>query len=143
MSVFRVFLVRIFPNSNWIGRFIGLISVFSPNAGKHGLEKLLIQTLFTQCCFIIQIFVVIINWNIHVTTHIYIKSRVTLTYAILEQLMFSSLWLLSNWKECIIFKTILKIRYYLSLWNDLCFDQKCYRSYVISPEIQITKLKEC
>ena len=49
LSVFGVFLVRIFPYSGWIRRNAKYISVFSPNAGKYGLEKLRIGTLFTQC----------------------------------------------------------------------------------------------
>ena len=49
VSVFRVFLVSIFRHSNWIRRYTEYLSVFSPNAGKYGPEKLLIRTLFTQC----------------------------------------------------------------------------------------------
>ena len=33
-----VFLIRIFPHSDWIRRDTKYLSVFSPNAGKHGLE---------------------------------------------------------------------------------------------------------
>ena len=44
MSIFGIFLVRIFPHDS-IQR---LNSVFSPIAGKYGLEKLRIWTLFTQ-----------------------------------------------------------------------------------------------
>ena len=40
MSVFGVFLARIFPHSD---------KIFSLNAGKYGPEKLSIWTLFTQC----------------------------------------------------------------------------------------------
>ena len=54
VSVFGDFLVLIFPHSDWI-RSISpysvnteYISVFSPNAGKYGPEKLRIRTLFTQ-----------------------------------------------------------------------------------------------
>ena len=52
VSIFGVFLVRIFPHSDWI-RWDTLSkfspnSVFSPNAGKYGPEKLQIRTLFTQ-----------------------------------------------------------------------------------------------
>ena len=46
MSVFGVFLVRIFPHLDWDTPYL---SVFSQNAGKYGPEKLLIRTLFTQC----------------------------------------------------------------------------------------------
>ena len=42
-------LVRIFPHSDWIWKDAPYLSVFSPNAGKFGLEKLRIRTLFTQC----------------------------------------------------------------------------------------------
>ena len=49
------FLVRIFPQLDWIRRDTPLqrdtpyLSVFSPNAGKYGPEKLRTWTLFTQC----------------------------------------------------------------------------------------------
>ena len=36
MSVFGVFLIRIFPHSDWIRRDMKYLSVFSPNAGKYG-----------------------------------------------------------------------------------------------------------
>ena len=48
MSIFGVFLVRIFPDSDWIQRDTSYLSVFSPNAGKSGPEKLRIWTRFTQ-----------------------------------------------------------------------------------------------
>ena len=48
-SVFGVFLVRIFPHSDWIGRNTEYLSVFSPNAGKYRSEKLQIRILFTKC----------------------------------------------------------------------------------------------
>ena len=38
VSVFAVFLVRIFPHSDWIRRDTSYLSVFSPNAGKYGPE---------------------------------------------------------------------------------------------------------
>ena len=41
VSVFGVFLVRIFPHSDWIQRY-------SLNAVKYGPEKLRIRTFFTQ-----------------------------------------------------------------------------------------------
>ena len=41
VSVFGVFVVHIFR--------IFLLSVFGPNAGKYGPEKLQIRTIFTQC----------------------------------------------------------------------------------------------
>ena len=37
--VFEVFLVRIFPHSDWIRRDTPFLFVFSPNAGKHGPEN--------------------------------------------------------------------------------------------------------
>ena len=43
-SVYGVFLVRIFPNSDWIRRD-------TLYTGKYGPEKLWIRTRFTQCCF--------------------------------------------------------------------------------------------
>ena len=48
VSVFGDFLVGIFPHLDWIRRDTPYLSVFSPNAGKYGPEKLWIQTFFTQ-----------------------------------------------------------------------------------------------
>ena len=48
VSEFRVFLVCIFPHSNWIPWDTLYLSVFSPNVGKYGPEKLRIRTFFTQ-----------------------------------------------------------------------------------------------
>ena len=47
-SVFWVILVRIFSHSDSIWRVTKYLSVFSPNAGKCGLESLRIRELFTQ-----------------------------------------------------------------------------------------------
>ena len=44
VCVFGVFLVNIFPHSDWIK-----FPVFSPNAGKCGWEKFQIGTLLKQC----------------------------------------------------------------------------------------------
>ena len=49
VSIFEVFLVRIFPHSDWIQRDTEYLSVFSPNGGKYGPKKLQSWTLFTQC----------------------------------------------------------------------------------------------
>ena len=49
VSVFGVFLVRIFPHPNQIKRDTEYLSVFGPNAGKYRPRKLRIWTLFTQC----------------------------------------------------------------------------------------------
>ena len=49
MFVLGVFLVLIFPHSDWIRRDTPYLPVFSPNAGKYGPEKLRIRTLYTQC----------------------------------------------------------------------------------------------
>ena len=49
MLAFGVFLVRIFPHLDWIGRDTEYLSVVSPNAEKCRSEKLRIRTLFTQC----------------------------------------------------------------------------------------------
>ena len=46
MSVFRVFLARIFPRSDWIRRDTEYLSVFSPNVGKYGPEKLHTDTFY-------------------------------------------------------------------------------------------------
>ena len=48
VSLFGVFLVRIFLDSDWIRRDTEYVSVFSPNAGKWGPEKIRIQT-FLRC----------------------------------------------------------------------------------------------
>ena len=48
MPEFGIFLVYIFPHSTWIQRFTMLISIFSPNVGKHEPEKLQIRTCFMQ-----------------------------------------------------------------------------------------------
>ena len=49
VSVFGVFLVRIFSHLDWIRRDIPHLSVFSPNVGKYRPEKHQIRILFTQC----------------------------------------------------------------------------------------------
>ena len=48
VSVFGVFLVRIFPYSDY-SRITPYLSVFNPNAGNYKPEKLRIQTLFMKC----------------------------------------------------------------------------------------------
>ena len=47
--LFGVFLVRIFPHSDWIQRNTPYLSVFSPNTAKYGPGKLRIRTLSTEC----------------------------------------------------------------------------------------------
>ena len=47
VSVFGVFLVCIFPQSDWIRRDTPQLSVFSPNAGKKEPENLQIRIIFT------------------------------------------------------------------------------------------------
>ena len=49
MSVFRVIVVRIWPNLDWIRRNTSYLFVFRTNAGKFGPEWLRMQTPFTQC----------------------------------------------------------------------------------------------
>ena len=49
MSVFGVFLARIFPHLDLIRRDTEYLSVFSQNSRKCSLEKLRILSLFTQC----------------------------------------------------------------------------------------------
>ena len=46
----EIFLVRIFPHSDWIWRDAKYLSLFSPNAGKYGPEKLRIWT-FSRSVF--------------------------------------------------------------------------------------------
>ena len=48
VSVFGVFLVRIFPHSDWIRRGTVHLPVFIPNWGKFGPEKLWIRIFFTS-----------------------------------------------------------------------------------------------
>ena len=47
LSVFRVFLVFIFPHLDWIRRDTEFLSILSPKAGKYEPENLRIGTLFT------------------------------------------------------------------------------------------------
>ena len=49
LCVFEASLVRVFPHLDWIRRGSECLSVLSPNAGKYGLEKLQIWTIFMQC----------------------------------------------------------------------------------------------
>ena len=63
VSVFGVFLVRIFPHTDWIWRENPYLSVFSPNAGQCGKEQLRLQTLFTRCeVYITKICNEIFDW---------------------------------------------------------------------------------
>ena len=48
----ELFLVRIFPHSDWIRRNTKYLSVFSLNAGKYRPKQLRIRTLLMQCQFI-------------------------------------------------------------------------------------------
>ena len=47
LSIFGVFLVRIFPHLDRIQRDTENLSVFSPNAGKYGPNQIRIRTLLT------------------------------------------------------------------------------------------------
>ena len=49
MSVFGVFVVRIFPHSNWKQIDTEYLSVCYPYPRKFGSEKLRIRTIFAQC----------------------------------------------------------------------------------------------
>ena len=55
VSVFGVFLVRIFPHLDWIQRNTPSFSVFSPNAGKYGPEKHQIGTLLRNILHTVEI----------------------------------------------------------------------------------------
>ena len=48
VSALGVFVVRIFPHSDWIRSDTEYLSVFGGNVGKYGPEKLRIRILFTQ-----------------------------------------------------------------------------------------------
>ena len=49
VSLFGVFLVRIFLHSDWIWRDTEYLSAFSPHSGEYGPEKLRIRKFFRQC----------------------------------------------------------------------------------------------
>ena len=51
VSVFKIFLVSIFPHSDGMRRFTPEIFVFNPNAENYGPEKLWIRTPFTYTVF--------------------------------------------------------------------------------------------
>ena len=58
MSVFGIFLVRIFPHLDWIWRDTKYLSVFSPNEGKNGPDNskhglFSFGDYFEMSCFII------------------------------------------------------------------------------------------
>ena len=76
MSVFRVFLVLNFSHSDWIWRDTPTLSVFSPNAGKYGPEKLRIRTLFMQRIALAELIKVIIElrWNVR-SIHLWMISE--------------------------------------------------------------------
>ena len=48
VSLFGIFLVHIFPHSEWIRRDTSYLHAFSLNAGKYRPEKLRKRTPFTQ-----------------------------------------------------------------------------------------------
>ena len=76
VSVFGVFLVRIFPHSDWIQRGdTEYLPVFSPNAGKYRPEKLRIRTLFMQC--ILKVFSTIITKLLHLAGITYYANKFT------------------------------------------------------------------
>ena len=47
VSIFGVFMVRIFPHSDLIGKDTPYLSTFSRNVAKYGPEKFPIRPLFT------------------------------------------------------------------------------------------------
>ena len=61
--LFGVFPVRISPHSDWIRRDTPYLSVFRPNAGKYGPEKLRIQTFFTQCILLPKLAELSLPWR--------------------------------------------------------------------------------
>ena len=66
MSVFGVFLVRIFLHSDWIRRHN--LSVSSPDTGKYGPEKLRIRALFTQYLILVIRILLLFFFFEHVLT---------------------------------------------------------------------------
>ena len=69
VPVFGVFLVRIFPHSDWIRRDTPYLSVFSPNPEKYRPEKLWIRTLFTQWIALLSIWASILGNQMRIYTH--------------------------------------------------------------------------
>ena len=47
VSIFGVFMVRIFPHSDLIGKDTPYLSTFSRNVAKYGPEKFPMRPLFT------------------------------------------------------------------------------------------------
>ena len=65
MSVFGVFLYRVFLHSDWIRRVILYLFVFSPNKGKYGPEKLQLRTFLRSVLYTLQT-------PIPVRSHVYV-----------------------------------------------------------------------
>ena len=76
VSIFGVFLVRIFPHSSWIRRDTEYLFVFSPNTGKYRRENseytvyfainIILQSVSRQCSHLFRFFPVFCSgciWN--------------------------------------------------------------------------------
>ena len=66
------FLVRIFPQSNWIRRDTEYLSVLSPNAGKYGPEKALYLDTFHAVTTSVVIISFITSYNAHLSHCAYV-----------------------------------------------------------------------
>ena len=93
VSIFGVFLLRIFRYLGWIWRDTAYLSVFSPNAGKWGPEKLRIQKLFYAVILCLQ-------WNVlWLAAKLFKKNYLPSFHSIYEfshhRLPFHSNWLYS------------------------------------------------
>ena len=82
----RSFLVCIFPLPDWMPKDTPYLSVFSPNAGKYGPEKLRIRTLFTQCLSLTLNISLIEYWAVTSklinTNHILVKFHMSATICV-------------------------------------------------------------
>ena len=65
MSVFGVFLVRIFPHSDWIRTDTEYLSVFSPNCGKIRIRKTENTDIFHA------VLVINTEWNVSFVVSLY------------------------------------------------------------------------
>ena len=93
VSIFGVFLVRIFPRSDRMRRDTPYLCVFSPDAGKYGPEKLQTRTTFTHCYLITFFFS-------HFTRHPF---QLSVFYLILK----SAIWFAQRIKSLV------------SIWNSI------------------------
>ena len=63
VSLFAVFLVRIFPHPDKVGRNTEFLSICTPNAKKYRQEKLQIRIFFTKCMWPVFHFQLHFHWR--------------------------------------------------------------------------------